>query len=613
MGESLTPSLTREQFRQSYLSYIMKENTVNLMNLAANQTFALDGQTLGVAFEQSPTVAALPREQKLAILALKMQGYLSQPDITLRKLPTNQLDLLYVGIDQIKELMSKGGKLPMDGFIFQQYMSQMLNAAKDAAGFKSAFVTSAPEAGQMPSDNPFLDGFTQVDPYESATGATQSSMVNHLGDRTDGSTIATSTMGDQSTQTTNEFTGNASGHSRTHNAYDGDMSSSASRSYGQFSGLDSSTFQSSDTDDDDGDSDMYGRRRMPAAPPGSVASQRSNLYYHTDGSSSYGTAQDGRASEFTDSDATGPLYPGARTRRSNRSGGTRGLYDSSTSGSSRSGSRRSGNINDQFFEAYRYLISTGGFTQNELNVMNPGEVIEMATRAARNRNEEDLYGRPAQQRGSVSSSDRGSSGTSNLYGGRQGSRNIPDDASVSSLSTGFGLKSALQQQRRTGKRGPRGRIILGEGLCPFGKHMLDVHDLDNNGTVSIRYEGGKLVRGIPRKAVGGSVAGALKAITKGKNPSAKDVDAMTEEERNYLNLISSKSGIKDLQVPSKDKTSEEKLMHKFETMKGEIIAGNDNKDLIKEFKLMLIQLKQKHKISASDANEVLLDLASLGY
>jgi len=68
-----------------------------------------------------------------------------------------------------------------------------------------------------------------------------------------------------------------------------------------------------------------------------------------------------------------------------------------------------------------------------------------------------------------------------------------------------------------------------------------------------------------------------------------------------------------LQVPSKDKTAEEKLLHKFDTMKGQIIAGNDNKDLIKEFKLLLLKLKQMSKISKDDVNEILMDLAALGY
>jgi len=178
---------------------------------------------------------------------------------------------------------------------------------------------------------------------------------------------------------------------------------------------------------------------------------------------------------------------------------------------------------------------------------------------------------------------------------------------------GSGLKSALKKQQRTGKRGPRGRLILGEGLTPLGKHFLDTYDLENHNKVCIRYQGGKLVKAIPAKVVGGTVAGALKSIVKGKAPSAMDVEKMTEDERNYLNLISSKAHVKQLQVPSKDKTAEEKLLHKFDTMKGQIIAGNDNKDLIKEFKLLLLKLKQMSKISKDDVNEILMDLAALGY
>ena len=451
MGESLTPKLTREQFRAGYMSYLAKENSVNLMNLAANQTFALEGETLGVLYNQSSTIAGISREQKLAIVALKMQGYLKQPDITVRKLPSNQLDLLYVGIDQIKVLMAESRQIPMDSYMFQQFMSQLLNAAKDTAGFQNDIATATPGAGDLVENNTDLHHVAQtIDPTAAATGAANADTID------------------------------------------------------------------------------------PTAAPG-------------------GPVDMGGGQPETTNEDLGP--------------------------------------NEE--EQRRADVS--------MQINNTMSKINSLT------DEED--GRELIQ----------------LIKDEHRAKNLPTNAKNALLraavkkikelreSRGAGLMQQLRKQRRTGQRGPRGRIIMGEGLVNFGKYKLDMHDLDNNDKVCIRYDCGKLVRSIPAKIVGGSVSGALKAITNGKNPSARDVEGMTEEERNYLNLISKKAAVKDLQVPSKDKSADEKELHKFETMKGQIIAGNDNAQLIKDFKLLLIKLKQKHKVSKDDANDILLELAALGY
>ena len=51
----------------------------------------------------------------------------------------------------------------------------------------------------------------------------------------------------------------------------------------------------------------------------------------------------------------------------------------------------------------------------------------------------------------------------------------------------------------------------------------------------------------------------------------------------------------------------------FEIMKGEIIAGNDNPDIIKKFKLLLVKLMNNKRIPRRQGQEILTDLITLGY
>jgi len=51
----------------------------------------------------------------------------------------------------------------------------------------------------------------------------------------------------------------------------------------------------------------------------------------------------------------------------------------------------------------------------------------------------------------------------------------------------------------------------------------------------------------------------------------------------------------------------------LEFMKGEIIAGNDNPDIIKLIKLLLVKLMNIKRIPRRQGQEILTDLITLGY
>ena len=57
----------------------------------------------------------------------------------------------------------------------------------------------------------------------------------------------------------------------------------------------------------------------------------------------------------------------------------------------------------------------------------------------------------------------------------------------------------------------------------------------------------------------------------------------------------------------------EKEKHQFDVMKGEIIAGNDNEKLVKDFKRLLLKLMSKHKINKKEGHDILMELVILGY
>ena len=55
------------------------------------------------------------------------------------------------------------------------------------------------------------------------------------------------------------------------------------------------------------------------------------------------------------------------------------------------------------------------------------------------------------------------------------------------------------------------------------------------------------------------------------------------------------------------------MTDEFEVMKGEIMAGNDNKDMIKKFKILILKLSNSQLLPKSQVREILVDLASMGF
>jgi hypothetical protein len=67
----------------------------------------------------------------------------------------------------------------------------------------------------------------------------------------------------------------------------------------------------------------------------------------------------------------------------------------------------------------------------------------------------------------------------------------------------------------------------------------------------------------------------------------------------------------NLPTPKRNKESEDE--NRFNILRGQLLSGNDNKELVKEFKTMLLKLSNEGRIGKVEARELLLDLTALGH
>lgn len=150
-----------------------------------------------------------------------------------------------------------------------------------------------------------------------------------------------------------------------------------------------------------------------------------------------------------------------------------------------------------------------------------------------------------------------------------------------------------------------------ETYVPFGRFILNRHRL-HNGVLMMRYAKGGSIKNIPTQKVKTTFVEAMKAILEKKNPSYDQIDKLSSDERNQLHSILQMAKLDDqFSVPVPSDIDNDN--NKFDILRGQIIAGNDNPDLIKEFKLLLTKLMMNNRIPRKQGHEILSDLAALGY
>jgi hypothetical protein len=148
---------------------------------------------------------------------------------------------------------------------------------------------------------------------------------------------------------------------------------------------------------------------------------------------------------------------------------------------------------------------------------------------------------------------------------------------------------------------------------PFGRFVIHKFDLEG-GKLSMRTPKGGAVKELPSQKISMGLVRVLKTIGKGSLPSFDEIKGLAEGDKETLHKVITHSRLNDkVSVPTpQSKTDEEKLADRFDILKGEIVAGNDNRALVKEFKVLLMKLLNAGRVPRKEAHDILTDLASIG-
>jgi hypothetical protein len=147
----------------------------------------------------------------------------------------------------------------------------------------------------------------------------------------------------------------------------------------------------------------------------------------------------------------------------------------------------------------------------------------------------------------------------------------------------------------------------------LGRYLIHKGKM-NDDIISIRRPSGTFVGDFPSQRVSKNLGKVFRSIVGGGVPTFDELNSLNEEERLYLHKLAKSARIEDkLNIPAPKMEEDEKDIRRFEILKGQIMSGQDNREMIKEFKLLILKLSKKGHIPKGQVKDLLVDLASMGF
>jgi hypothetical protein len=145
----------------------------------------------------------------------------------------------------------------------------------------------------------------------------------------------------------------------------------------------------------------------------------------------------------------------------------------------------------------------------------------------------------------------------------------------------------------------------GNEYIPLGKYKAHRTKLIG-GKLQIRSHNNNQVYNLKSQNITNNIRDIFMKLNRNETINFKDVDKLNAEEKNQLYTLGKKLHITELfDIPSTLKSNEDKLKDEFNKLRGSLIAGNNSPELLRKFKIVMLQMKNNKLISLQEYNEVL--------
>jgi hypothetical protein len=191
---------------------------------------------------------------------------------------------------------------------------------------------------------------------------------------------------------------------------------------------------------------------------------------------------------------------------------------------------------------------------------------------------------------------------------------VPPAGTASQMASTLG---SGMRGRGLGRSKPKTPVEKSDGYekpvqyTQFGRYLIH-HPKLKQGILQMKTPKGGAIKALPSEYLSPRLKDTMLTLVGNGSPSLEQFDKLTPDEKDKLHHITKHSQYEKVSIPRGHMDKEDQMLHKFTILKGELLAGNNSKQLLKEFKSMLIKFVEEGRIPKRQAHEILVELAKEG-
>ena len=179
---------------------------------------------------------------------------------------------------------------------------------------------------------------------------------------------------------------------------------------------------------------------------------------------------------------------------------------------------------------------------------------------------------------------------------------------------GIGHMNMIQKQ-------PRNMIRMGKGIAAveqpsykeFGKFCINIPHLENQDILNVKYK--NCLGAVPSfkpTAISDIFRDFIIDLLDTGKPNTRVYNQISDEERKHFQKLATAAGIfKGMGLPITTTDDEEKDIKRFEILRGQITAGNNNPKLLDETRKLVVRLMNADRLKKKAGLEILLELSAM--
>jgi hypothetical protein len=179
---------------------------------------------------------------------------------------------------------------------------------------------------------------------------------------------------------------------------------------------------------------------------------------------------------------------------------------------------------------------------------------------------------------------------------------------------GIGHMNMVQKQ-------PRNMIRMGKGISAveqpsykeFGKFCINIPHLENQDILNVKYK--NCLGAIPSfkpTAISDIFRDFIIDLLDTGKANTRVYNQISDEERKYFQKVATAAGIfKGMGLPITTTDDEEKDVKRFEILRGQITAGNNNPKLLDETRKLVVRLMNADRLKKKAGLDILLELSAM--